>query len=684
MNKPEKAFKRYTVTSALPYANGPLHLGHIAGAYLPADIYVRFLRSRGKEVLYICGTDEHGVAITIRAKQEGLTPKEVVDKYHVMMRDDFQALNINFDNFSRTSKAIHHETAQEFFLKFHKENKFVEQVTEQLYDPEAKMFLADRYVTGTCPKCGYEEAYGDQCENCGSSLSATDLINPKSKITGSEPVLKSTRHWFLPLDQYQERLEQYILEDHKYWKNNVYGQCKSWLQDGLAPRAITRDLEWGVAVPVPEGEGKVLYVWFDAPIGYISATREWAQQKGEDWEKWWKDPETALIHFIGKDNIVFHCIIFPAILMGEGSYILPENVPANEFLNLEGKKLSTSRNYAVWVHEFVKDFPEEVDAMRYVLTSTMPETKDNNFTWEDFQDRINNELNDTLGNFIHRVGVLSKKYYDSVVPEPNEQTEVERTLWDEIKESVGKVTLSLENYRFKEALNEAMSIARAGNTYLADTEPWKLYKAGEQERVKTIMHAATQIVALLGIVLEPFIPGKAAEIMNLLQIAPLKWSDIVTKELVPPGTKLGTSKPLFRKIEDSEIETQMKKLEEAQKVTEVKELDPQKEMITFEEFQAMDIRVGTILEAEKVKKSDALLKLKVDIGLETRTIVSGIAKHFSPEDLPGKQATVLINIKPRKIRGVESQGMLLFAEDLQGVLHLVNPEDNVEPGASIN
>ena len=691
MSTAAKNFKRYTVTAALPYANGPLHLGHLAGAYMPSDIYVRYLRACGKDVVFICGSDEHGAAISIKAIKEGITPREVVDKYHAQLQSDFQAMNIGFDIYSRTSSPIHHETAQEFFLKFYNEDLLIEKTSAQLFDGEAGMFLADRYVTGTCPKCGNENAYGDQCEKCGSALSPTELINPRSTITGSIPVMKETRHWFLPLDQYQERLEKYILEDHAYWKSNVYGQCKSWLNDQLQPRAITRDLEWGVKVPVKDGEGKVLYVWFDAPIGYISATREWAQKKGQPelWKKYWeKDEETALIHFIGKDNIVFHCIIFPAILMGHGAYNLPENVPANEFLNLEGEKLSTSRGHAVWVGEYAKDFPGKADVLRYVLTATMPENKDSDFTWKDFQNRNNKELLD-LGNYVRRPMVLAHKYYGGIVPEVTLSQDLIDVL-DFARERFAAIGASIGQFRFKEALGEAMAITTIGNKLLADTEPWKLVKT-DPEQVKAIIYTSLQICGLLGVAFSPFIPESAAKINNMLNIDPTGWNEAANATFVPSGHKLNEPILLFERIEDAEIEAQLQKLNRAlneKTDPEVEEENhfpaPQKDETTFDDFQKMDIRIGTILTAERVPKSDKLLMMSVDTGLDVRTIVSGVAEHFQPEQLIGKQATVLVNLAPRKIRGVISQGMLLFAEDDNGKLHLLNPETKTDNGSSVN
>lgn len=692
MKKTLDQIKRFTITSALPYANGPLHLGHIAGAYLPADIYVRYLRARGKDVLFVCGTDEHGAAITIQAKKEGISPQELVDKYHDVIVEGFKGINIEFDVFSRTSKEIHHETAQEFFKKFHEEGLFTEKKTEQLYDEEANMFLADRYVKGTCPKCGHDNAYGDQCEKCGSALNATDLINPVSTVTGSKPVLRETTHWYLPLNDYQDRLEKFILEDHQEWKPNVYGQCKSWLKadDGLQPRAITRDLEWGVKVPVEGGDGKVLYVWFDAPIGYISATKDWAQQQkaaGNDvnWEDWWKkDEDTALIHFIGKDNIVFHCIIFPAILMGHGEYNLPEDVPANEFLNLEGEKLSTSRNHAVWMHEYAKDFPGQSDVIRYVLTATMPEAKDSDFSWKDFQQRNANELLANLGNFVRRMEVLVGKNFDGKVPD-GDFREVEQGLYDEAVAKLNSVGSNIERFRFRDALNDAMEIIRIGNRYLAETEPWKLVKE-DKEAVKPIVRLGLELTALAATAFAPFLPETAQKLGKMLSVDPTDWDKSVAGLLLAPGNNVNEVGHLFSKIEDDAIEAQLAKLAAAKEANESNGdagVEKMKELVSFEDFQKMDIRVGTILAAEKVPKTDKLLKLEVDTGIDKRTVVSGVAEFFDPNELVGKQATILLNLAPRKIRGVESQGMLLFAEGADGKLRFVGPHDETDNGSPI-
>lgn len=680
--------KRYTITAALPYTNGPIHIGHLAGVYVPADIYARFLRLKGKDVAFICGSDEHGVAISMKAKKEGITPQQVIDKYNKIINDSFAEFGISFDNYSRTSAEIHHKTASEFFRKLYDEGKFIEQTTEQLYDAEANQFLADRFVTGTCPKCSNDGAYGDQCEKCGTSLNATDLINPKSTITGSTPVLKSTKHWFLPLDQYDAFLREWILEGHKNdWKPNVYGQVKSWLDDGLKPRAVTRDLDWGIDVPVEGGDGKKLYVWFDAPIGYISSTKEWATKVGKDWEPYWKSEDTKLVHFIGKDNIVFHCVIFPAMLKAEGSYILPDNVPSNEFLNLEGNKLSTSKNWAVWLDEYLVDFPEKQDVLRYVLTANAPETKDNDFTWKDYQARNNNELVAIFGNFINRVVVLSNKYYDGVIPTPNEFTEVEKQVLEELKGYPAQIENSIERYRFREALGEMMNVARLGNKYLADEEPWKIIKT-DPERVKTQMFVALQIAAALSTLAEPFLPFTAAKLKKMLAIdTPISWESIATTEqLIAPAHKIGTAELLFAKIEDEEIQKQIDRLE-AKKIAnaaEAKQVEPQKEIAQFEDFAKIDLRVGTIIEAEKMPKANKLLVMKVDTGIDVRTIVSGIAEHFTPEEIIGKQVTVLVNLAPRKLRGVESEGMLLLTETKEGKLVFVNPEtEGVYNGAMI-
>jgi methionyl-tRNA synthetase len=673
--------KRYTITAALPYTNGPIHIGHLAGVYVPADIYSRYLRLTGNDVAFICGSDEHGVPITIKAKKEGVTPQDIVDKYHAIIKKSFEEFGISFDNYSRTSAKIHHDTAQEFFKTLYDKNAFVEEVTEQLFDAEANQFLADRFVTGTCPKCGNEEAYGDQCENCGSSLNATDLINPKSAITGNVPSLKKTKHWFLPLNKHEAFLREWILKGHKKdWKPNVYGQVKSWVDDGLRPRAVTRDLDWGIPVPVEGGEGKVLYVWFDAPIGYISATKEWAAREGKNWEDYWKDENTKLVHFIGKDNIVFHCIIFPSMLKAEGSYILPDNVPANEFLNLENNKLSTSKNWAVWLPDYLIDFPNQQDVLRYALTANAPETKDNDFTWKDFQARNNNELVAIFGNFINRVVVLTNKYYEGSVPQPSDYAEVDETTLATLKAYPAVISSSIERYRFREASQELLNIARLGNKYLADEEPWKTIKTDEV-RTKTVMFVALQIASALAVLSEPFLPFTSTKLKSILCHAELveasQWEDISKNDiLLPANHKIGKGELLFSKIEDAQIEAQLEKLQASKKANEAakKVVEPQKEEITFDDFTKLDIRVGTILEAEKMPKTKKLLVLKVDTGIDTRTIVSGIAESFKPEDIIGKRVTVLVNLAPRALRGVESQGMILMTEDEAGNLVFINPD----------
>jgi methionyl-tRNA synthetase len=669
--------KRFTITAALPYTNGPIHIGHLAGVYVPADIYARYLRLQGHDVAFICGSDEHGVPITIKAKKEGVTPQDIVDQFHANIKMSFEEFGISFDNYSRTSAKIHHETASEFFETLHKKGDFIEEITAQLYDAEAGQFLADRFVVGTCPKCGNEESYGDQCEACGTSHNATDLINPKSAITGATPSLKETKHWFLPLDQHEAFLKQWILEGHKAdWKPNVYGQCKSWIDDGLRPRAVTRDLDWGIPVPVEGGDGKVLYVWFDAPIGYISSTKEWAQSQGKDWEPYWKDEETTLVHFIGKDNIVFHCIIFPAMLKAEGSYILPENVPANEFLNLEGQKLSTSKNWAVWLPEYLKDFPDKQDVLRYVLTATAPETKDNDFTWKDFQARNNNELVAIFGNFINRVLVLTNKYYEGSVPHPHELSPIDTETLNKLKAYPGILSKSIERYRFREASQELMNLARLGNKYLADEEPWKVVKT-DPERVQTIMYVALQISAALAVVSEPFLPWSSQKLKAMLQLQPQPWAAVASgKSLLEPGHQIGKAELLFAKIEDSEIENQLEKLAQSKLANTIENavVEPQKETISFDDFSKLDIRVGTIIEAEKMPKAKKLLVLQVDTGIDVRTIVSGIAESFTAEDVIGKRVTVLVNLAPRALRGVESQGMILMTETPDGKLVFVNPD----------
>ncbi|RZN84646.1 MAG: methionine--tRNA ligase [Winogradskyella sp.] len=669
--------KRYTITAALPYTNGPIHIGHLAGVYVPADIYSRYLRLTGNDVAFICGSDEHGVPITIKAKKEDVTPQDVVDKYHAIIKKSFEDFGITFDNYSRTSAKIHHDTASEFFKTLYDKNEFVEEVSEQLYDAEANQFLADRFIIGTCPKCGNEESYGDQCENCGTSHNATDLINPKSAITGNVPTLKETKHWFLPLNKHENFLKEWILEGHKKdWKPNVYGQVKSWIDDGLRPRAVTRDLDWGIPVPVEGGQGKVLYVWFDAPIGYISATKEWAAREGKNWEDYWKKDDTTLVHFIGKDNIVFHCIIFPAMLKAEGSYILPENVPANEFLNLEGNKLSTSKNWAVWLPDYLQDFPNQQDVLRYALTANAPETKDNDFTWKDFQARNNNELVAIFGNFINRVVVLTNKYYDGIIPEPSDLSSVDQETLAAVKAYPSVIASSIERYRFREASQELMNLARLGNKYLADEEPWKVIKINET-RTKTIMYVALQIASALAVLSEPFLPFTSGKLKNILNSRDNSWNNISNKEiLLPAEHQIGKGELLFSKIEDAQIQVQLDKLEASKKANEAanKAIEPQKEEITFDDFTKLDIRVGTILEAEKMPKTKKLLVLKVDTGIDTRTIVSGIAESFKPEDVIGKKVTVLVNLAPRNLRGVESQGMILMTENEDGNLVFVNPD----------
>lgn len=688
-NPTQDGAKRYTITAALPYTNGPIHIGHLAGVYVPGDIYARFLRLQGKDVAYICGSDEHGVAISMKAKKEGISPQEVIDKYDGIIRQSFLDFGVSFDNYSRTSAAIHHQTASDFFKKLYDDGKFIEETTDQLYDEKADQFLADRFVTGTCPKCDNPEAYGDQCERCGSTLNATDLINPKSTITGTTPVLRSTKHWFLPLNDYSDFLQHWIVEGHKNdWKPNVYGQVKSWIDGGLEPRAVTRDLDWGIDVPVAGAEGKKLYVWFDAPIGYISSTKEWAAREGKDWEPYWKDKDTKLVHFIGKDNIVFHCVIFPAMLKAEGSYILPDNVPANEFLNLEGNKLSTSKNWAVWLHEYLLDFPGKQDVLRYALTANAPETKDNDFTWKDFQARNNNELAAIFGNFINRVVVLTNKYYNGIVPAPNAYTEIDQATLTELKAYPAVIASSIERYRFREALSELMNVARLGNKYLADEEPWKMIKT-DPERVQTQMYVALQIAAALRVLSEPFLPFTATKLATILNLEELSWATVSqTSDLLPAGHQIGEAEILFAQIEDTEIQHQIDKLEATKKANVAApktSIMPQKETTTFDDFAKIDLRVGTILEAEKMPKADKLLVLKVDTGIDVRTIVSGIAEHFTPEEVIGKRVTVLVNLAPRALRGVESQGMLLLTNNAEGKLVFVSPEkEGVENGATIN
>ena len=676
MNKP----KRYLVTSALPYANGPVHIGHLAGVYVPSDIYVRYLRLKGEDVLSICGSDEHGVPITIKARKEGVTPQDVVDKYHNIIKNAFKGLGISFDIYHRTSSKMHHDTASEFFQKLHADGKFIEQTTEQFYDAELNQFLADRYITGTCPICHSDGAYGDQCEKCGSTLNATDLINPKSSISGNEPVLKSTKHWFLPLNEYDAFLREWILDGHKEWKPNVYGQCKSWLDLGLQPRAVSRDLDWGIPVPVEGEEGKVLYVWFDAPIGYISATKELTP----DWEKYWKDKETKLVHFIGKDNIVFHCIVFPAMLKAYGGFVLPENVPANEFLNLEGDKISTSRNWAVWLHEYLEDFPGKEDVLRYVLCANAPESKDNDFTWKDFQTRNNSELVAILGNFVNRALVLTRKYYDGAVPALGELTDFDKETIEELSKVKASLEFNIENYKFREALKDAMSIARLGNKYLADTEPWKTVKT-DAKRVETIMNISLQITANLAIAIEPFMPFTSSKMLKMINKDNFGWNLLGSSDLLKVGDVIGVPELLFEKIEDDVIELQLKKLQDAKAANalEAAVTVPQKDLVSFDDFGKMDIRVSKVLTAEKIAKTKKLLKLTVDTGIDTRTIVSGIAEYFKPEELIGRQVLVLVNLAPRELKGIESQGMILMAEDSTGKLQLVNPDCDMKAGSIV-
>ena len=675
----EKSFKRFTVTAALPYANGPVHIGHLAGCYIPSDIYVRYLRAQGKDVKFICGSDEHGVAITIKAKKEGITPQQVIDKYHKMMGDSFKEFGISFDIYARTSSPTHHETASEFFTNLYDKGMFQEETTEQYFDAEANQFLADRYITGTCPNCGNESAYGDQCEKCGSTLNPTDLINPKSTLSGSVPVMKTTKNWFLPLDRFQNDIEGYI-NSHDEWKSNVLGQCKSWINQGLQPRAMTRDLDWGVKVPLKDAAGKVLYVWFDAPIGYISATKELTP----DWEKYWKSEDTRLIHFIGKDNIVFHCIIFPAILMAHGDYILPDNVPANEFLNLEGDKISTSRNWAVWLHEYLLDFPEKQDVLRYVLCANAPETKDNDFTWKDFQARNNNELVAILGNFINRVLVLSDKYFAGKIMPRLALTDYDKEVIEELKKYPATISNSLEQFRFREGMQEFMNLARLGNKYLADTEPWKVIKEDEQ-RVQTILNIGLQIAANLAILAEPFLPHSSSKLKTMLNLDKNNWNDAGNENILADAHQLGTASLLFDKIEDDVIELQLQKLEASKKENEMQNsvAEAAKENISFDDFSKMDIRVGTILEAEKVAKTKKLLKLKIDTGIDVRTVVSGIAEYYEPENIIGQQVSILVNLAPRDIKGITSQGMILMAENADGSLAFVSPTNAIMNGGAV-
>ncbi|MGQ1785220.1 MULTISPECIES: methionine--tRNA ligase [unclassified Saccharicrinis] len=674
-------FKRTLITTALPYANGPVHIGHLAGVYVPADIYARYLRMKGEDVLLIGGSDEHGVPITLKAKNEGVTPQDIVDRYHGIIKKSFEDFGVTFDVYSRTTSDTHYETASDFFKTLYDKGEFIEKESDQYYDEEAKQFLADRYITGTCPSCGNDGAYGDQCESCGSSLNATDLKNPVSVISGSVPVVRKTKHWYLPLDKHEPFLKKWILEDHKEWKANVYGQCKSWIDHGLQPRAVSRDLDWGVPVPLEGADGKVLYVWFDAPIGYISATKELTPE----WEKYWKDPESRLLHFIGKDNIVFHCIVFPSMLKAEGSYNLPENVPANEFLNLEGDKISTSRNWAVWLHEYLEDFKDQQDVLRYTLCANAPETKDNDFTWKDFQARNNNELVAILGNFVNRAIVLTHKYYEGKVPAMGSAVDdFDKETLSQIDVIVKKVQTSLDHFRFREAVKEMMNLARLGNKYLADTEPWKVIKTDE-ERVKTIMHISLQITANLSVLMEPFLPFSAVKLQTMLNLFGVNWEDLGRTDLLAEGHEVNKPELLFAKIEDETIQKQLDKLEATKTANEAaaKTVEPAKENISFDDFTKMDIRIGTILSAEKVAKTKKLLKLEIDTGIDKRTVVSGIAEFFNPEDIIGKQVNILVNLAPRKIRGIESQGMILMAEDADGKLVFIQPGQEVKPGSGV-
>lgn len=684
-----KEFKRTLVTSALPYANGPIHIGHLAGAYIPADIYVRYLRLKKEDVMFIGGSDEHGVPITIRAKKEGVTPKEIIDRYHYQMKETFEKMGISYDIYGRTSSNTHSNLASNFFRKLYEEGKFIQKTNEQYYDEESKMFLADRYITGECPHCHYEKAYGDQCEKCGTSLSPTELINPTSTISGSKPVMKETTHWYLPLDQYESWLSKWILEEHKEWRPNVYGQCKSWLDMGLQPRAVSRDLDWGIPVPVEGAEGKVLYVWFDAPIGYISNTKELCDAHPEkgSWETWWKDKDTRLVHFIGKDNIVFHCIVFPAMLKAEGSYILPDNVPSNEFLNLEDDKISTSRNRAVWVHEYLEEFPGKQDVLRYVLTANAPETKDNNFTWKDFQARNNNELVAIYGNFVNRALVLTQKYFDGVVPAANELTDYDKSTLSDFADVKKQLESLIENFRFRDSQKEAMNLARIGNKYLADTEPWKLAKT-DMKRVETILNISLQLVANLSIAFEPFLPFSSEKLRKMINIDTFDWNELGSINLMVPGHKLNTPELLFEKVEDDVIEAQIQKLlitkeENEKKEATEKKANPILPIIDYSEFEKMDIRVGTVLECQKVPKADKLLQFTIADGLENRTILSGIAQYYKPEYLVGKQVCFIANLAPRKIKGIESQGMILSALDMDGTLSVTTVEKPVKPGSEV-
>lgn len=679
--KSDSRFKRYCITTALPYANGPVHIGHLAGVYVPADIYARYLRLMKEDVLLIGGSDEHGVPITIKARKEGVSPQDVVDRYHKIIKQSFQEFGISFDIYSRTTSPIHNCTASDFFKDLYDKGKFVERTSMQYYDAEAETFLADRYITGTCPHCGNEKAYGDQCEACGTSLSATDLINPKSTLSGSEPQLKETKHWYLPLNDYEGFMREWILEGHKEWKTNVYGQCKSWIEQGLQERAVTRDLDWGVKVPLPDSEGKVLYVWFDAPIGYISNTKE---LKPEDWEKWWKDSDTKLVHFIGKDNIVFHCIIFPAMLKAAGDYILPENVPANEFLNLEGDKISTSRNWAVWLHEYLKDFPGKQDVLKYVLCANAPETKDNDFTWKDFQTRNNSELVAIFGNFVNRTMVLTHKYFGGKVPAKGELSDYDKQTIEEIRLFPERIGRSIEQYRFREALNELMNLARTGNKYLTENEPWKTIKTDEA-RTATVLNISLQICAELAVLASPFMPMTAEKLAKMLNMQPVAWFEAESTELLPENAEINAPELLFEQIDDKAIALQIEKLQQTKKDNALSEanVEAQKESISFDDFAKTDIRVGTILSAEKIAKTKKLLKLTVDTGIDKRTIVSGIAEYCKPEEIIGKQVSVLVNLAPKNIKGIESHGMILMAENPDGSLCFVSPEKTTKNGGTI-
>lgn len=679
--KSDSRFKRYCITTALPYANGPVHIGHLAGVYVPADIYARYLRSMKEDVLLIGGSDEHGVPITIKARKEGVSPQDIVDRYHNIIKQSFQEFGISFDIYSRTTSPIHNRTASDFFKDLYDKGKFVERTSKQYYDAEAETFLADRYITGTCPHCGNEKAYGDQCEACGTSLSATDLINPKSTLSGAVPQLKETKHWYLPLNEYEDFMRQWILEGHKEWKTNVYGQCKSWIEQGLQERAVTRDLDWGVKVPLPDAEGKVLYVWFDAPIGYISNTKE---LKPDDWEKWWKDSDTKLVHFIGKDNIVFHCIIFPAMLKAAGDYILPENVPANEFLNLEGDKISTSRNWAVWLHEYLKDFPGKQDVLKYVLCANAPETKDNDFTWKDFQTRNNSELVAIFGNFVNRTIVLTHKYFGGKVPAKGELTDYDKQTIEEISLYPEKIGRSIEQYRFREALNELMNLARTGNKYLTENEPWKTIKTDET-RTATVLNISLQICANLAVLASPFMPITAEKLAKMLNMQPVAWFEAGNVDLLSESTDINAPELLFEQIDDKTIALQIEKLQQTKKENALSEasVEAQKEIISFDDFAKTDIRVGTILSAEKVAKTKKLLKLTVDTGIDKRTIVSGIAEYCKPEEIVGKQVSVLVNLAPKNIKGIESHGMILMAENPDGSLCFVSPEKPTKNGGTI-